>query len=234
MNIFVLTGAGCSAESGMGTFRDRNALWTRFDPMKLATPEAFARQPDDVHAFYNMRRRLLLEAEPNAAHRALAELEAGLSRKGGRLFLCTQNVDDLHERAGSRTVLHMHGELFKVRCVRCDAVTAWSHDLGRQDRCPACGVVGGLRPNVVWFGEIPQHLDEIYAALRDADRFVAIGTSGAVYPAAGFVMTAQQAGIPTCEINLKPSDNTHLFDDVYSGPASETVPVWVRGILSSG
>ena len=232
MNIFVLTGAGCSAESGTGTFRDKGGLWERFDPMKLATPEAFAREPDEVHAFYNMRRRRLLEVQPNAAHFALAELEAELARRGGNLFLCTQNVDDLHERAGSVHVVHMHGELRKVRCVNCKAIAAWDSDLSRDDSCPECGVAGGLRPHVVWFGEMPLRLDEINKAVKTADAFVAIGTSGSVYPAAGFVATARKKGISTCEINLEPSDNARQFTQRYYGPASETVPAWVQRVLS--
>ena len=149
MNIFVLTGAGVSAESGLGTFRDKagTGIWARFDPMRLATPEAFARDPVQVHAFYNARRRNLLEAEPNPAHFALAKLEAGLAERGGRLFLCTQNIDDLHERAGSRQVAHMHGELLKARCVRCEAVIPWREDLSVETRCPDCGQPGGLRPD---------------------------------------------------------------------------------------
>src|SRR3954471_5693290 len=161
MNIFVLTGAGVSAESGLGTFRDKagTGIWARFDPMRLATPEAFARDPAQVHAFYNMRRRNLLEAKPNPAHVALARLETGLAERGGRLFLCTQNIDDLHERAGSREVTHMHGELLKACCIACGAIMPWCEDLGVNTSCPACRRVGGLRPHVVWFGEMPLFMD---------------------------------------------------------------------------
>src|SRR3954464_9980413 len=171
MNIFVLTGAGVSAESGLGTFRDKagTGIWARFDPMRLATPEAFALDPVQVHAFYNMRRQNLLHAQPNAAHVALARLETGLAERGGRLFLCTQNIDDLHERAGSRQVTHMHGELLKARCVRCEAVTPWREDLSVDAQCPRCGQPGGLRPDVAWFGEMPMHMDLIYEALSEAD-----------------------------------------------------------------
>src|SRR3954454_92338 len=167
MNIFVLTGAGVSAESGLGTFRDKAGagIWARFDPMRLATPEAFARDPAQVHAFYNMRRRNLLEAKPNPAHVALARLETGLAERGGRLFLCTQNIDDLHERAGSRQVTHMHGELLKARCVRCAGLSPWREDLGAGDCCPGCGRAGVLRPDVVWFGEMPMHMERIHEAL---------------------------------------------------------------------
>jgi NAD-dependent deacetylase len=231
MNIFVLTGAGISAESGLGTFRDKGGLWSRFDPMKLATPEAFALDPNAVHAFYNMRRRNLLGAKPNGAHYALAHLEAGLVGRGDKLFLCTQNIDDLHERSGSREVLHMHGELLKVRCFHCEVVVPWREDLGVADRCPSCGKAGGLRPHVVWFGEMPMEMEMIYQALAEADLFVAIGTSGSVYPAAGFVDMARLQGIRTCEINLEPSDNAHVFDDRRYGAASETVPAWVDDML---
>ena len=165
MNIFVLTGAGVSAESGLGTFRDKDGLWSRFDPMKLATPEAFARDPDQVHAFYNMRRQNLLSAEPNAAHRALARLEAALAERGGSLFLCTQNIDDLHARAGSERVVHIHGELLKARCTACGETMPWRDDLSVEVPCPSCRHSGGLRPHVVWFGEMPLEMDAIYDAL---------------------------------------------------------------------
>jgi NAD-dependent deacetylase len=232
MNIFVLTGAGVSAQSGLGTFRDKDGLWSHFDPMKLATPEAFAREPDQVHAFYNMRRRNLIEAEPNAAHFALARLEAGLEERGGKLFLCTQNIDDLHERAGSQQVTHMHGELLKAHCIACEAITPWREDLGVNTPCPACSRVGGLRPHVVWFGEMPLFMDAIHNELLEADLFVAIGTSGSVYPAAGFVAEARRHGIRTCEINLEPSNNARQFDERRYGPASEIVPAWVKDVLT--
>ncbi|WP_137388718.1 NAD-dependent deacylase [Rhodoligotrophos defluvii] len=233
MRIFVLTGAGISAESGLGTFRDKagTGIWARFDPMKLATPEGFARNPDEVHAFYNARRKNLLSAQPNAAHHALARLEAGLAEQGGHMTLVTQNIDDLHERAGSQAVVHMHGELLKARCAACEGVAEWRNDLGRADRCGTCGETGRLRPHVVWFGEMPFELDTISRALDDADLFVAIGTSGTVYPAAGFVAEARARGIRTCEINLEPSDGAYLFDDRRYGPASETVPAWVEDML---
>ena len=233
MRIFVLTGAGISAESGLGTFRDKGGLWERFDPMKLATPEAFARDPHTVQAFYNARRRNLLEAQPNRAHRALARLEAGLAARGGQLMLVTQNIDDMHERAGSRRVLHMHGELLQASCLACEAVSAWRGDLGAGERCPACGEVGRLRPNVVWFGEMPLHMPEIEDALAVADMFVAIGTSGSVYPAAGFVREVRRKGVLTCELNLDPSDNATMFDDRRYGPASTIVPAWVDDVLGA-
>jgi NAD-dependent protein deacetylase/lipoamidase len=232
-NIFVLTGAGISAESGLGTFRDRNGqgAWARFDPMKLATQEAFARDPDTVLAFYDLRRRNLLNAEPNAAHRALARLEQALCSRDGHLTLVTQNIDDLHERAGSRRVIHMHGELLKARCEQCNSVRRWPADLSPSDVCPDCGRPGGLRPHVVWFGEMPMRMDDIDRALRKADLFVAIGTSGAVYPAAGFVAEARAYGLRTCEINLEAADNAELFDEQRLGPASATVPAWVEELV---
>lgn len=233
MQVFVLTGAGVSAESGLGTFRDEDGLWARFDAMDLATPEAFARHPDRVHAFYNLRRRGLLAAAPNAAHHALARLEAELPARGGGLFLCTQNVDDLHERAGSRAVHHMHGELLKLRCARCGAVAPCRHDLSADQVCSACGNAGGLRPDVVWFGEMPIGLETIDAALRRAELFVAVGTSGAVYPAAGLVQAARAAGLRSCELNLSPSDNALAFDERRYGPATATVPVLVEELLRS-
>lgn len=232
LHLFVLTGAGVSAESGLGTFRDTGGVWAKFDPMKLATPEGFARDPDAVQAFYNARRQNLLEAAPNPAHRALARLEDGLARGGGRLTLVTQNIDDLHERAGHREVWHMHGELLKARCDACETVIETRTDLSTADACAACGRTGRMRPHVVWFGEIPLHLDLIEERLMACDLFVAIGTSGAVYPAAGLVASAREAGIATCEINLEPSDNARLFDRRLYGPASEVVPAFVEETLA--
>ena len=231
--IVVLTGAGISAESGLGTFRGPagDALWAQFDPTQLATPEAFARDSEAVHAFYNARRRALLSVIPNAAHEALARLETGLAVRGDALVLVTQNIDDLHERAGSRQVLHMHGELLKARCVACHAIIPWHDDLGHESRCPVCTRPGHLRPHVVWFSETPLHLPAIEAALTTADAFVAIGTSGSVYPAAGLVALARQHGVPTCELNLESSDNGHLFDTRRYGLATEVVPGWVEEVL---
>ena len=232
-NIFVLTGAGISAESGLGTFRDKNGegIWTKFDPMKLATPEAFARDPEAVLAFYDLRRRNLRDAKPNAAHFALARLENALAKRGETLTLVTQNIDNLHERAGSASVIHMHGELLKARCGRCEAVRPWLDDLTVSHVCPDCGRAGTMRPHVVWFGEMPLGMDRIDRALREANLFVAIGTSGAVYPAAGFVAGARAYGLRTCEINLEAADNADLFDEQRLGPASETVPAWVEGLV---
>lgn len=232
MRVFVLTGAGVSAESGLGTFRDRDGVWARFDPMKLATPEAFAADPVLVHGFYDMRRRDALAARPNAAHAALVRLERGLAARGDELFLCTQNIDDLHERAGAAAVHHMHGELFKARCLACGAVSPWRDDMGVFAHCPTCGAAR-LRPEIVWFGEVPMGLERIGEALARADLFAAIGTSGAVYPAAGFVAEARARRIPTLEINLDAADNAGLFDDAIYGPATEAVPAWVDEVLGA-
>lgn len=227
MRVFALTGAGVSAESGLGTFRDAGGLWARFDPMKLATPEAFARDPGTVHDFYNLRRRNLIAAAPNAAHAALARLA-----RGADLFLCTQNIDDLHERAGSPQVHHMHGELLRARCAACGATRPWRADLGVETPCPGCGRTGGMRPDVVWFGETPVGMDRIEAELARADLFVALGTSGAVYPAAGYVALARARGVRTVEINLEPSDNARAFDVRRYGPASVEVPRFVDDLLA--
>jgi NAD-dependent deacetylase len=231
MRIVALTGAGISAESGLPTFRDANGLWRNRDPMQLATPAAFAHEPATVQEFYNDRRRGLLSARPNAAHFALARLEAGLTARGDELVLVSQNVDDLHERAGSLRVLHMHGDILKARCLGCQAVVDWRGDLGLANLCPLCRRNTRLRPNIVWFGEMPRHLSEIEQALSRATLFVAIGTSGSVYPAAGLVSDARAWGVRCCELNLKPSDNAHLFDDRHYGLASEVVPAWVEEIL---
>jgi NAD-dependent deacetylase len=181
--------------------------------------------------FYNARRRNLATATPNPAHHALARLGRELQARGGALFLCTQNIDDLHEQAGSDGVLHMHGELFKIRCTGCGAVIGWRDDVLPETACPACGAAGRLRPQVVWFGELPLEMDRIYRELLACDLFVSIGTSGSVYPAAGFVAEAHAAGARTCELNLEPSENAHAFDERRLGPASEVVPAWVHDLL---
>lgn len=232
MNVFVLTGAGISAESGLGTFRDKGGLWERFNATDLATPEAFARDPTLVHTFYNMRRRNVADALPNAAHAALARLEAELASRGRRLYLCTQNVDDLHEKAGSQHVHHMHGELMVARCSQCGRRETTRSDLSVRTVCKGCHRSGGMRPDIVWFGEMPLGLDEIEDAIGDSDLFVAIGTSGAVYPAAGYVTEALSMGIPTVELNLEPSDVAGAFDSARYGPATEVVPAFVDELLA--
>lgn len=229
-NIVILTGAGISAESGIDTFRDGGGLWVRHRVEDVATPEAFARDPDLVLRFYDMRRTAIQEKEPNAAHTALARLEAEWP---GELLLVTQNVDDLHERGGSRRVLHMHGEHLNAWCTSCDIRSRWTAPLIDRPACPACGVKA-LRPDVVWFGEMPYRMGEIYAALREADLFVSIGTSGAVYPAAGFVQNARELGAQTLELNLERSQGSHWFHESRLGPATEVVPAWVEELLARG
>jgi NAD-dependent deacetylase len=234
VRIFILTGAGISAESGLSTFRDKGGVWARYDYRDVATPEGFARDPELVHQFYNSRRANLASVEPNPAHRAIGRLQQGLSQRGGRLYLCTQNVDDLHERGGALSVVHMHGELSRACCARCGWAAEHRAELSVDLPCPGCGRTGGLRPDVVWFGEMPRFLDEIDAALSGSDLFVSIGTSGSVYPASGLVAQAQRLGIRTCEINLEPSENAHRFDERIYGMASETVPAWVDQMLGAG
>lgn len=229
--IVILTGARISKESGLSTFRDEDGIWATVNIEDVATPEAFARDPDRVHAFYNERRRGLADPSirPNAAHDALARLEREWP---GMVLLVTQNIDDLHERAGSRNLIHMHGELLKARCTSCKVVTPWSIDMGTRTACPACGRKGGMRPHVVWFGEMPFMMEAIYEALDGCGLFLSIGTSGNVYPAAGFVQAVQQAGrAQTVEINLEPSEGASLFQDGVYGPATEMVPQVVDQIL---
>lgn len=226
MRIVVLTGAGVSAESGVPTFRDADGLWEGHRVEEVATPEGFAADPVLVHEFYDARRAALLAVEPNPAHHALAELEKHL---GEDLTIVTQNIDDLHERAGATRVIHMHGELRKALCATCGRRTPWDGPLGGSHTCPGCGD-RALRPDVVWFGEIPYRMDEIDDALVAADLFVSIGTSGAVYPAAGFVTAARAYGARTLELNLEPSQGSHQFDETRHGPAGQVVPAWVAGI----
>lgn len=227
--IVILTGAGISADSGVETFRDPNGIWAKHNVEDVATPQGFARNPARVHEFYNSRRRGLGRIEPNAAHRALARLEAEFP---GEVLVVTQNVDDLHARAGSRNVIHMHGELAKVRNARTGQVYPWQDDLSVDSRCPVSGEAGVLRPHVVWFGEMPLLMDEIAAALDACDLFVSIGTSGNVYPAAGFVAEVRTLGLAhTVEINLEPSQGASLFAEQIYGRAAETVPAWVDRIL---
>lgn len=227
-NIVILTGAGISAESGLGTFRDKGGIWEKFDWQKLATPEAFAADPHSVHAFYNARRDNLLVAEPNDAHRALAAFETlWEGEERGSFLLVTQNIDNLHARGGSREVLHMHGELLKSRCNFCGHLFEHEHPVTVSTPCPGCGKKGGLRPHVVWFGEMPLGLDTIYEAIVACDLFIAIGTSGTVYPVAGFVAEARAAGAWTVELSLEPGEVSTLFDERHYGPATKLVPEWL-------
>lgn len=226
-NIVILTGAGISAESGIDTFRGAGGLWENHRVEDVATPEAFARDPNLVLRFYDMRREAIQQKLPNAAHFALAELDAKWPKEDGfGLLIVTQNVDDLHERGGARRVLHMHGEHLNAWCTSCDVRSRWTRPLGDRPPCPVCQA-RTLRPDVVWFGEMPYRMGEIYAALREADLFVSIGTSGAVYPAAGFVQNARDLGVQTLELNLERSQGSNWFHETRLGPATELVPEWV-------
>ena len=229
-NIVILTGAGISAESGLKTFRGADGLWEGHRVEDVCTPEAFARDPALVHEFYDARRARAAEVEPNAAHAALAALEAAWD---GDFLLVTQNVDALHERAGSKRLIHMHGELNSGWCLACDERFEWSGPMGLEAECPRCGEAGAVRPDIVWFGEMPYAMERIEAALLQADLFVSIGTSGAVYPAAGFVQTARHVGVKTVELNLEPSLGSLYFDERRYGPAGEIVPAWVDDLLHS-
>ena len=230
MNIVVLTGAGISAESGLATFRDADGLWEGHRVEEVATPEGFAADPDLVHAFYDARRAALDTVEPNAAHHALALLEQRWREDGrGDFLLVTQNVDDLHDRAGSADVLHMHGSLRTAWCLACDGHPELTGSTNGTP-CPGCGAVA-LRPDVVWFGEVPRGLDQIDDALRRVDVFVSVGTSGAVHPAASFVQYALARRARTVELNLAPSEGSWLFQDTRLGPATQQVPAWVEEML---
>lgn len=229
-SIVILTGAGISAESGIATFRDADGLWENHRPEDVATPEAFEANPELVHRFYNERRRQLMDGDvvPNAGHVALARLGHEFD---GDVLLVTQNIDDLHERAGFSRVLHMHGELLRSRCADCGAVSEFRGDVDGTTRCPVCAAAGGMRPHVVWFGEIPLGMERIVAALEGCDVFAAIGTSGNVYPAAGFVAMARAAGAHTVEMNLEPSWVNGDFDETRLGAAGRVVPEWVDQML---
>ena len=227
MKIVILTGAGVSAESGLSTFRDKDGLWTKVDLNEVATPEGFAKDPKKVHDFYNMRRKNAHAAQPNDAHFALARLQ---KEHSGDVIIVTQNVDRLHAAAGSEAI-HMHGRHDMACCAVCEARWVAPDVMHPDDPCPSCGAAA-TRPDIVWFGEMPQYLDEIADHIADADLFVAIGTSGQVYPAAGFVAEAKRYGARTLEINLLDSDISHNFDDHRRGKATEVVPAWVNEILT--
>ena len=227
-SIVILTGAGISAESGIDTFRSAGGLWEQHRVEDVATPEGFARNPNLVLNFYDMRRAALAVVEPNPAHAALARLEREFA---GELLLITQNVDDLHERGGSARVLHMHGELKSALCQSCETRSPWHGTMIERPPCPVCRAPT-LRPDVVWFGEMPYQMGRIYRAIETCDLFVSIGTSGAVYPAAGFVQEARAAGARTLELNLEPSEGSRMFHETRLGPASVVVPAWVEDVLS--
>jgi len=232
-NIVILTGAGISAESGVATFRGPDGLWEGHRVEDVATPEAFARNPALVQQFYDERRAKLKTVQPNAAHHALARLDA---QWPGELLLVTQNVDDLHDRAARNQkkpprLLHMHGELSSAWCLACNARSRFDGRMAQAPACPHCHQSGSLRPDIVWFGEMPYEMDRIEAALSQCDLFVSIGTSGAVYPAAGFVRTARHHGAATLEMNLDPSEGSFHFHESRMGRAGELVPAWVEEIL---
>lgn len=227
-NIVILTGAGISAESGIATFRGPGGLWEGHRVEDVCTPEALARDAALVHRFYDLRRAALGVVVPNAAHQALARLDAEWP---GELLIVTQNVDDLHERAGAMRLLHMHGALQSALCAVCGARASWHGALPPASTCPACAAPA-LRPDIVFFGEIPYQMAVIEAALAACDLFVSVGTSGAVYPAAGFVQLARHFGADTLELNLEPSAGTRLFHTARQGPASRLVPEWVEGMLA--
>lgn len=236
-NIVILTGAGVSAESGIDTFRDAGGLWEQHRVEDVATPEAFACDPDLVLRFYDMRRAAIQTKEPNAAHHALARLDREWRGDGRSVTIVTQNVDDLHDRAAEMAglvdarLIHMHGTHLTAWCLACDGRPEWRDPLIDRPACPSCGAAGQLRPDIVWFGEMPYHMDRIYYALNSADLFVSIGTSGAVYPAAGFVREARMNGVKTLELNLEPSQGSRWFDEARHGPATQIVPAWVEELL---
>jgi NAD-dependent deacetylase len=230
-NIVILTGAGISAESGIRTFRASDGLWEDHRVEDVASPEGFRRDPALVQRFYDERRAGIRAAEPNAAHLALGRLDREWPQDAGHgLLIVTQNIDDLHERGGASRVLHMHGEALSAWCTECDAHHRWEGTLSDRPPCPGCGVAA-LRPDIVWFGEMPYRMEDIFSALSRADLFVSIGTSGAVYPAGGFVREARAAGAQTLELNLERSLGSQLFDETRLGPASALVPEWVEEML---
>ena len=227
-SLVILTGAGISAESSLATFRGPDGLWEGHHVEDVCTPQALSRDPELVHRFYDERRAKLSAVEPNAAHRALGRLEREWK---GDILLVTQNVDDLHERGGCTQVLHMHGELLSALCASCGAARPWQGSMPPGSACPVCDK-RALRPDIVFFGEMPYEMDRIDAALRGCDLFVSIGTSGAVYPAAGFVQTARYVGADTLELNLDPSAGSVYFSESRMGPAGKLVPIWVDEMLS--
>ncbi len=230
-HIVILTGAGISAESGIDTFRGADGLWSKVDVEDVATPEAFRRDPGLVHDFHNQFRRSLQNHAPNTAHLALAKLEA---QHSGTVLVVTQNVDDLHERAGSQNLIHMHGELYKVRCQACGGIYHWTADLGVESPCQQCQAIGQMRPHVTWFYEMPMQMAVIDDALAACDLFISIGISGNVYPAAGFIANIRKMGrAHSVELNLEPSEGSGLFAERVHGPAGEVVPVYVDTLLES-
>ncbi|GJL99525.1 MAG: NAD-dependent protein deacylase [Methyloligella sp.] len=227
--ILILTGAGLSAESGLGTFREENGIWSKYNFEEVATPEGYAADPKRCLDFYNMRRDLHHKATPNTAHKALARLEAEYP---GEVVIVTQNIDSLHEAAGSHRIIHMHGQIDRVKCNDCG--TTYDYPYGTievNSICPSCNVQGQQRPDVVWFGEMPYDLDEIQKEIDSCFLFISIGTSGSVYPAAGFVNMARKAGAHTVELNLEPSDGAVQFHEAHQGKATEIVPRYVDKLM---
>ena len=232
-NIVILTGAGISKESGLDTFRDVDGIWSKVRIEDVATPEAFQRDPKCVQEFYNSRRQQLIESnvKPNAAHLALARLEREWS---GTVTIITQNIDNLHETSGSENLIHMHGELLKVRCSACLNINTWLSDINNETNCPTCNKTSTLRPHVVWFGEMPLHMEEIHQLLNKCYLFISIGTSGNVYPAAGFVQLAITTGAKSIELNLEPSEGATLFSETRYGAATKIVPTFVNELIQEG
>ncbi len=230
-NVVILTGAGLSAESGLHTFRDKDGIWSKYDYRDVATPKGYWRNPALVLEFYNERRRQNAQVKPNAAHLALSRFEAEYP---GHVLTVTQNIDPLHEMAGSKNLIHMHGEIATALCAACGG----RHSIGHEDLtlgsvCPACGKEGTLRPDVVWFGEMPYRMEEIYRALSACTLFLSIGTSGTVHPAASFVLEAAQAGAHTVELNLEPSEGIDGFKEAIHGRATDIVPAYVERLLKA-
>ena len=232
-SILVLTGAGISKESGLDTFRDADGIWSKVSIEDVATPEAFQRNPQRVQEFYNSRRMQLINnnVTPNAAHIALAKLEREWH---GMVSIVTQNIDNLHELGGSENLIHMHGELLKVRCATCKIILSWQNNLSSETTCPNCSKMNKLRPHVVWFGEMPLEMDKIHQRLDECSLFISIGTSGNVYPAAGFVQQALSAGARTVELNLEPSEGATFFSETRYGVATDIVPAFIDEVLENG
>jgi len=231
-SIVILTGAGISAESGIQTFRAADGLWENHRVEDVASPEGFHRNPDLVQRFYNERRKQLLQTDiqPNKAHEALALLEKKFE---GPVLCVTQNIDNLHERGGSQNVIHMHGELLKIRCMKSSQIFETRQNVTSHSTCTCCNEIGQLRPHIVWFGEMPMKMETITRALKNCDLFISIGTSGNVYPAAGFVQEARYSGAHTVELNLEPSNQQSQFAEQLYGPATELVPHYVNQLLEN-
>lgn len=232
-HILVLTGAGISAESGIPVFRAEDGLWENHRVEDVATPEGFERNPQLVHDFYNTMRHSVKEKQPNPAHLALTKLQTELENQGGTVTIVTQNIDDLHEKAQSHNVIHMHGELNSILCEHCGKSYEWHEDCDGTTVCKFCGHKT-MRPDIVWFGEIPYHMEAIEREIQKCDLFMAIGTSGVVYPAAGFVSYCSRQGKPSLEFNLTPSANSGVFTQSYLGKAGTTLPAFVDYLLTHG